>query len=139
MAIIDEEVEDFLEHFGIRGMRWGHRRITSDQLNNSPKKNHTKRNIAIAAGTIAIGSAAAFAIIKHKGKIKAVKIIKERKRQETIQDKISREIVFKILSKQKLHLLTPPQKKALPWPIKPPTEEHKKQAAALIEKWSKTI
>lgn len=36
--IIDENVEDFLEHYGVKGMKWGERRARNRQLNRESRK-----------------------------------------------------------------------------------------------------
>lgn len=56
--IDEEEVNDFLEHFGVKGMRWGVRKKEeSSGEESSQKKKNTKRNVAIIIGS-AVGVAA---------------------------------------------------------------------------------
>ena len=70
---MSEEVEDFLAHYGVRGMKWGKRKASYDDgssgsgSSGEPKQRMSqKKKIAIAVGvtsTVAIGAAVAFTII----------------------------------------------------------------------------
>jgi len=40
--VSDQEVEDFLEHVGVKGMKWGTRKSSSDKNNNQGSKSSTK-------------------------------------------------------------------------------------------------
>lgn len=67
--IINEEV--YLEHFGVKGMKWGVRREKSETQSNTdqtPKKDNSSRNKKIAAGVaVAAGAIAVAAILKRSG------------------------------------------------------------------------
>lgn len=58
-----ETADDVLEHFGVRGMRWGVRRSRSS----SGGKSHKKRNIAIGVGVLAVGAATAGVVLSSRG------------------------------------------------------------------------
>lgn len=61
------EVDDFLMHYGVKGMRWGKRR-SSESGEPRPKMSREKK-IAIAVGvtaTVAVGAAVAFGILDKK-------------------------------------------------------------------------
>lgn len=60
------EVDSFLMHYGVKGMKWGHRR----NRDGSPRPTMSaKKKAAIAAGvgvTVAVGAAIAFSILDKK-------------------------------------------------------------------------
>lgn len=56
--ITDEEIDDFLEHFGVRGMRWGVRRA---QNHTSFNKTFKTRPLGQKVGITYAGGGAAFA------------------------------------------------------------------------------
>lgn len=65
--IIEEDVLEYLEHFGVKGMRWGVRKSGSDQKTEHSNK---KRNAAIVLGSVvAVTAIAAGALYakKHMG------------------------------------------------------------------------
>lgn len=61
--MIEDEVDEFLEHFGIKGMRWGVRKERSSS--NEPKppldKKALVKKVAIGVGVIAVAVGAAYA------------------------------------------------------------------------------
>lgn len=62
-----EAVDDFLAHYGVKGMKWGKRR-SNDSDEPRPKMSREKK-IAIAVGvgaTVAVGAAVAFGILDKK-------------------------------------------------------------------------
>lgn len=59
-----ESPDDVLEHFGVKGMRWGVRRKRGST--SSGKKSHLKRNLAIG-GVLAVGAAAAAVALSSRG------------------------------------------------------------------------
>lgn len=61
--IVDEE--EFLDHHGIKGMKWGVRKEGS-----SGKTDHSKRNKRIAIGVGVVGAAAATALLARHGHLK---------------------------------------------------------------------
>lgn len=71
MIIEVDDPNDFLEHFGIKGMRWGVRKNTQESTSNSEGKgkSHRNRNLAIAA-TVAVGAVATAVILKKHGNSK---------------------------------------------------------------------
>lgn len=58
------EADDFLEHFGVRGMRWGVRRNNDAQESQSFASKHKK---GIAAGALAVGALGVGVILKRSG------------------------------------------------------------------------
>lgn len=69
--MIDEkEVNDFLEHFGVKGMRWGVRRRNSSNENRS-SRSKTSRNLGLigAGGILAAGAAFAARTLSRRGNI----------------------------------------------------------------------
>ncbi|QGZ17213.1 hypothetical protein SEA_GIANTSBANE_9 [Arthrobacter phage Giantsbane] len=65
---MSEPVDDFLMHYGVKGMKWGKRRSSEDSGEPKPKMSREKK-IAIAVGvgaTVAIGAAVAFGILDTK-------------------------------------------------------------------------
>lgn len=63
--IVEETV--YLEHYGVKGMRWGVRR--SGPNSDDPQKSNRKRNLALGAGVVA-GSAMTAYIIKRNSGVK---------------------------------------------------------------------
>lgn len=65
---MSDPVDDFLMHYGVKGMRWGRRRSGEDSSEPKPKMSREKK-IAIAVGvgaTVAVGAAVAFGILDKK-------------------------------------------------------------------------
>lgn len=65
---MSEPVDDFLMHYGVKGMKWGKRRASDDSGEPKPKMSREKK-IAIAVGvgaTVAIGAAIAYNILSDK-------------------------------------------------------------------------
>lgn len=77
--IVDTEVDLFLEHFGVRGMRWGHRKAQKDNQPKSSKK--TLKVLGTAAGVIAIGAGALY-MQQHMAKNKRVSLARAREATE---------------------------------------------------------
>lgn len=65
--IVDEEV--YLEHFGVKGMRWGVRKNNKTDDNQNDNKSNRNRNIKVAA-TIAIGALFVSGFLIKNGKTK---------------------------------------------------------------------
>lgn len=59
------EADVYFEHHGVKGQRWGVRKEQSQSTTSS--KSHRNRNIALAAGTVAIGAAFTAILLKSKG------------------------------------------------------------------------
>lgn len=81
--ILDEEV--YLEHFGVKGMKWGVRKNPYSGMKlyrdgvRDPRRDKKKkivRNVAIAAGVTAAGGLAVAAFLKKRGSIPAKSIPK---------------------------------------------------------------
>jgi len=71
----DEEIADFFEHFGTKGMRWGVRnnRETPSKKESSsetPSKRFTKKQILIGSAVL-VGVAATTVVLMNKGSIKS--------------------------------------------------------------------
>lgn len=75
--MIDEkELDDFLEHFGVKGQKWGVRHDRS-KLGSSGRvkrfvKEHKKILVEAGVGSVATGAIIAAAILRHKGNINAI-------------------------------------------------------------------
>lgn len=59
---IDDEVDEFLEHFGVKGMRWGVRkeRSSGDEVKAPLDKKALAKKVAVGAGAIAVAVGAAY-------------------------------------------------------------------------------
>ncbi len=74
--VTDHEVDDFLEHFGVRGMKWGRRKSRAGS--SSPRSEaqrqeasaNRKKNVKIAVGSAAVGAAVAAAFMAKHGKVR---------------------------------------------------------------------
>jgi hypothetical protein len=65
---MSEPVDDFLMHYGVKGMKWGKRQISDSSSDPKPKMSREKK-VAIAVGvaaTVAVGAAIAFGIMDKK-------------------------------------------------------------------------
>lgn len=65
---MSEPVDDFLMHYGVKGMKWGKRRASDDSGEPKPKMSREKK-VAIAVGvaaTVAIGAAVVFGVMDQK-------------------------------------------------------------------------
>ncbi|AXH44556.1 hypothetical protein SEA_MEDIUMFRY_10 [Arthrobacter phage MediumFry] len=65
---MSEPVDDFLMHYGVKGMKWGKRRASDDSGEPKPKMSREKK-VAIAVGvaaTVAVGAAIAFGVMDQK-------------------------------------------------------------------------
>lgn len=64
---------EHLEHFGVKGMKWGVRKEQQSIENSSPAKNRRRgyRNIAIGAGVGVVGGLAVGGILKRSGMLSA--------------------------------------------------------------------
>lgn len=61
-----QDVDEFLAHFGVKGMRWGQRK--NRQTTSGPKNQGTSKKKKIAFGVLAVGSVFAIGYIaKNKG------------------------------------------------------------------------
>lgn len=45
MSVVNQEVEDFLEHFGVKGMKWGQRKSRAEKLQAHAGKRPTRGNV----------------------------------------------------------------------------------------------
>jgi hypothetical protein len=65
-----DEVDDFLAHYGVKGMKWGRRKGGVDKSSSEPKpKMSREKKIAIAVGvgaTVAVGAAIALSLMDKK-------------------------------------------------------------------------
>lgn len=73
--ITDEDIYAYLEHHGVKGMRWGHRRVSGvaqraqkQRIREEDFAKNKNRERAITA--VGIGAAAAITILKIHGNIK---------------------------------------------------------------------
>ncbi len=77
--VADDVVDDFLAHYGVRGMKWGIRKESS----NGPRKPLTKKQKLAVAGTAAAGVTAivagAFIAARYNVKLKDMKVSSEAK------------------------------------------------------------
>ena len=76
---MSNDVDEFLSHYGVKGMRWGVRRkrqSESNSANGSPSSNKSrKKKIAAGvAGAAIVGGAAATAIILNRNGQKSLKV-----------------------------------------------------------------
>ena len=65
--------EDFLEHFGVKGMKWGVRSDSKQSSNRTPLSNNQKR--IVAGSALAFGAAATVAILKVSGNRRAASVV----------------------------------------------------------------
>lgn len=64
---------DFLEHFGVKGMKWGVRTDSKQSSNRTPLSSNQKR---VVAGTaVTVGAAATVAILKVSGNRRAASVL----------------------------------------------------------------
>ena len=59
------DAEEFLEHYGVKGMKWGVRK-KNDSSSNSPKK-RSKAKTAVKVGAVVVGTAAIATVIAKSG------------------------------------------------------------------------
>jgi len=69
-----QEVDEFFEHFGVKGMQWGVRR--SDGSSKQSMSTKKKVVIGAAAGTALVGIAATAVVLKSKGNLPVSSISK---------------------------------------------------------------
>lgn len=62
----DESIDDFLEHFGVRGQKWGVRKTTTSSGNSSQNREKFKKAAKIAGGVAGVAAVAAGAIYANK-------------------------------------------------------------------------
>lgn len=58
--------EDFLEHYGVRGMKWGVRKKTDNTSSENSKKNSTLKKAAVIAGVGVVGVGVIYLASKNK-------------------------------------------------------------------------
>lgn len=61
MTVAEIEVDDFLAHYGVKGMRWGQRKASDDSSPSSPRQGLSegqKKALKVGAGVAAIAGAA---------------------------------------------------------------------------------
>lgn len=66
---MSEPVDDFLMHYGVKGMKWGKRQSSNDDTSEPKPKMSREKKIAIAVGvaaTVAVGAAIAFGVMDQK-------------------------------------------------------------------------
>jgi len=64
----ETEVNEFLEHFGVKGMKWGQRKSRSSD-GTQKQGMSTKKKVAIGVG-VAVGAAAVTMLLKSRGSVK---------------------------------------------------------------------
>ncbi len=69
---------EFLEHFGIKGMRWGVRNKSNYRVSHPSSKFNKKKKVAIGigVGSAAIGATFAAVLLKRKLKLKSSRVVK---------------------------------------------------------------
>lgn len=75
MTVTDEEVDDFLAHFGVKGMKWGVRKSGSSN-NSSSKSSSRKKKVAVAsaAAVAAAGSVFVARTLHSRGSTKMAQV-----------------------------------------------------------------
>ena len=66
---MSEPVDDFLMHYGVKGMKWGKHQSKGDDTSEPKPKMSREKKIAIAVGvaaTVAVGAAIAFGVMDQK-------------------------------------------------------------------------
>lgn len=68
----EEEIDVFLAHYGVKGMKWGHRKQRDRSDDSGPS---TKKKIAVGVGvTVGIGAAVAVALLARNSGMKASQV-----------------------------------------------------------------
>lgn len=98
------ETDEFLEHFGVKGMRWGVRKNKSDQKSTSSGKKKFARNVAISvtagAAVGVVGGYAVKRILASRGaNVKLSSLRNDPAKKNTI--KIGREQALRIRQQRK--------------------------------------
>jgi hypothetical protein len=153
--ITDEEIYDFIEHRGVKGMHWGVRKSSPASRDATPKeiakgKGINKKKLAKEVGAsvaVAAGAVAAAAFLHKRSQIKISQLPNLRvsgnpKHVENMVEMIAqRNRTLKISEIRKKHgnfgNLTDAQKKALPkhWNVGgPPSVMDKKRARRMMGK-----
>lgn len=75
MTITEEKVEDFLEHFGVKGMKWGVRKKRPHSPMTKEQKERRKKQVKVAAvigatAAVAAGALVARDMVKQYGGVK---------------------------------------------------------------------
>jgi hypothetical protein len=69
----DEFVEEYLEHYGVKGMKWGVRKQRDD---GSPRRKLTpNQKKAIVGGVVAVGAITAMVVLGKQGKLPVDQIV----------------------------------------------------------------
>jgi hypothetical protein len=76
--VTDDEVLIFLEHRGVKGMKWGRRKVRPmPSQSRPPPKDHSTRNAIAITAAIVGGAAVAGIILGKRGNRKALEALKQ--------------------------------------------------------------